>query len=139
MCTYAHCVKNVSKFRLKCRQLRQFYDLVKKEKRLMRSYFDINIVGVHLNRYLHTVCVCVCVCVHLSFIDSSQSILDTIIHPNSGILYSPKALSTLFLFHPPEEFMQRDWKFCRTSRTVDQQKQSGSVMLVHSEVKCTSS
>ena len=132
MCTYAHCVKNVSKFRLKCRQPRQFYDLVKKEKRLTRSYFD-NTVCVHLSRRLHTVCV------HLSFIDSSRSILDTIIHPNSGILYSPKALSTLFLFHPPEEFMQRDWKFCRTSRTVDQQKQSGSVMLLHSEVKCSSS
>ena len=56
MCTYAHGVKNVSKFRLKCRQLRQFYNLVKKEKRLTRSYFD-NIVCVHLNRYLHTVCV----------------------------------------------------------------------------------
>ena len=94
MHTYAHCVNNESKFRLKCRQPRQFYDLVKKEKRLTRSYFD-NTVCVHLSRRLHTVCV------HLSFIDSSRSILDTTIHPNSGILYSPKALRTLQAFPPP--------------------------------------
>ena len=125
--------------------------LFKRKKDLRAfSYFD-NTVCVYLSRNFHTVCVYLSrnlhtVCVHLSFIDTSRSIFDTIIHPNSGILYSPKALRLsglvhckLFLFHPPEEFMQRDWKFCRTSRTVDQQKQSGSVMLVHSEVKCTSS